>query len=143
MLDACMRWLFQLPLHSNCPLLHSLLLLWHTCCAYGIATNAFADVAHKLEVMFKAGHYAYEVMLRCTHTHARACAHAITVTQVALLCCAYMRCAALEHATADGVQGEGLGFRVWGLWFAVWGLGLEFLQDLTFESCCFRGTTAA
>ena len=72
MLDACMRWLFQLPLHSNCPLLHSLLLLWHTCCAYGIATNAFADVAHKLEVMFKAGHYAYEVMLRCTHTHTRA-----------------------------------------------------------------------
>jgi hypothetical protein len=82
-LDSCMRWFFVLPLEQESPILQSLLLLWHTCCCYGIATNAFADVADKLNIIFHARH------------HAR---------QVSLLCCAYMRCAGLERASADGVQ---------------------------------------
>ena len=78
-LDACMRWLFVLPLDKESPILQGVLQLWHTCCCYGIATNAFADVADKLNTVFQARHHAYHV---------------------ALLCCAYLRCAGLEHATA-------------------------------------------
>ena len=62
-LDACMRWLFVLPPHRESPVIHSLLLLWHTCSCYGIATNAFTDVAHKLADLFRAGHHAHEVEL--------------------------------------------------------------------------------
>jgi hypothetical protein len=82
-LDSCMRWFFLLPLEQESPLLQSLLMLWHTCCCYGIAINAFADVADKLNVVFCAQHHAL---------------------QVAELCCAYLRCSGLERASADVSQ---------------------------------------
>jgi hypothetical protein len=78
-----MRWLFVLPLDKESSIIQSMLMLWHTCSCYGIATNVFADVAEKLVTIFQARHHAL---------------------QVALLCCAYLRCAGLEHASADGAQ---------------------------------------